>query len=164
MSSRTAGEAVATIGLAAILLVALAVRDDFAVPPPPPAPPFLLDVDGASIGSEQDERGTFWTIDGTSASITVLNTGDRSASPTVRMVLVDGPCAAGRSVVLSGGVMPRTVRIPAGGSREVAVEALTIASFDEVVIDLETSTDACQPMGGDPRAIAFQIYGLGADE
>lgn len=162
MPSRTRPDAVATTGLALALLFALVTRDDFRPPPTPVAPQFVLEVTGASIGSETSERGTFWTIDARAASVTVSNTKGEDASARVRFLLVDGPCGGGQSVEVDSSAFAGTVVIPPGGATEVLLDEVEITSFGKTEIMLESTSPACPPFATDPRSISFQIYELDA--
>ena len=148
--------------LAAALLFALAIRDDFTPSPTPTAPQFVVEVAGASVGSEINESGVFWTIDEPSASITVTNTTGEDAASVVRFRLVDGPCGRGQSVELESAAGPETVHIPPGGSADVVLDGIALGSFGETLIGLEPTAPACTPFATDPRSIAFQIFELDA--
>lgn len=154
------GEAVLTLVLAAVLLIALAVRDDFQPPPTPTPPMFLLTVDGASIGAEIGELGEFWTIDGPAASITITNTTNRAAAADVAFRLVDGPCGRGQVVELRGADRADSIEIPAGGSVDVTLGSVPIGPFGMATIGATPVEPPCPPTTTDPRSIAFQLYEL----
>lgn len=160
--SKVPGDAVVTSVLAVALLVGLVVRDQLPTPPTPAPPLFVLDMDGASIGSEVGDSGTFWTIDGDVASITIVNTSARAAKAAVSVRLVDGPCASGREVSFRRVGLDRTVRIPAGDATTVVLPAVEVPPLGRSVIELEASGPACAPVGADPRSIFFQAFALTA--
>ena len=162
MTRRPVGEAIITIGLAVILLAALALRDDFPAADAPSLPPFLIEVDGASIGSEVNDQGVFWTIDSAAAEITVTNTGNATATASVSFRVLDGPCATGQSVSVSTLDDEFTVGIPAGESAVVAVDDLEIAPFTAGVVGIRPREEPCGPLANDPRSIAIQLFEVAA--
>lgn len=157
------GDAAVTVVVAVALLIGLIARDELPTPPTPTPPLFVLDMDGASIGSESNSSGTFWSIDAATASITIVNTSSEMAEASVSLRLVDGPCGSGAVVSFRHPGIDRTVRVPAGDAASVVLPAVEVPPLGRTEIDVETSGPPCDPVGADPRSIHFQVFELTAN-
>jgi hypothetical protein len=157
------GDAAVTVVVAAALLLGLIVRDELPTTPTPAPPLFVLDMEGASIGSESNSSGTFWTIDADAAAIEIVNTSSDVAEASVTLRLVDGPCGSGAEVSFRHPGGERTVRVPAGDSASVVLPAVEVPPLGRTEIELETSGPPCDPVGADPRSIHFQVFALAAN-
>lgn len=157
-------EAALTIGLAVVLVGTLWWRDELPVPATPAPPPVSIDVDGASIGPEQNDAGRFWTIDAEAMTVTVTNTTTTTQDVTVSFRVRDAPCGRGGQVTVteatSGGRWQSS--IPADGLLEVRLDPIEIPPLSSVAVRTESDVAPCPPVGDDPRSILFQVFDLQA--
>lgn len=142
------------------LVVALAARNELPVAPTPPPPPLTAEITGASVGTENDARGPFWTIDTDAATLTVANTASTGVAADIAFQLLDGPCGAGTEVHITGPATDLRIEVPAGGSVPVILRDVPLEALSRSTLELEPTEPRCPPVGADPRSIAFQIVSL----
>jgi hypothetical protein len=157
-------EAALTIGLAVVLVGTLWWRDELPVPATPEPPPVSIDVDGASIGPEQNDAGRFWTIDAEAMTVTVTNTTTTTQDVTVSFRVRDAPCGRRGQVTVTeattGGRWQSS--IPTDGLLDVRLDPIEIPPLSSVEVRTESDVAPCPPVGGDPRSILFQVFDLQA--
>lgn len=151
-----------TVGLGVVLLVSLAVRNGLPIPPTPALAPVIVDVDGASIGSEISDGGPFWTIDLPGATIRVGNTTASSITAVLRFLVVDGPCGRGGTIILEGAGPAREIELEPGSAIDVEAPDLAVGALSAITVTLTPDGPACPPFGGDPRSIHFQLFAVDA--